>query len=209
MLTVKRVDIACIQETHNGRTGKQEINKYIIFFGGNDIQHELTNKDTVNNKKAGAEIAIGKTGPPPPFVKGIYSKNGRTMEIRLKTGNSIKNISILNSYAPHTGYPTETIEEYLKYMESYTSLVPNNLVKIWCADNDGQLSQNETSEKYIRKWTLGNKLDNINSQNISKNCENNAWVARNANSPPMEEKKNIYPHGIVAMAQYQNNWNTS
>ena len=39
-----------------------------------------------------------------PIVTGIYKINGRIMEIRLKTGKSINNISILNTYAPHMGY---------------------------------------------------------------------------------------------------------
>ena len=75
-----------------------ESNNYIIFFGGNDLGYENTDNGLVNNKRAGVAIAIKKSLP--PFVKGIYRTNGRIMEIRLKTGNSIKNVSILNTYAP-------------------------------------------------------------------------------------------------------------
>ena len=113
------------------------------------------------------------------------------MEIRLKTGNSIKNISILNTYAPHIGYPAETIENYWKYIEAYTSLIPNNLVKIWCTDNNGQLSQNTANNKYIGKWTLCTKLENINSRNLSAQCENNEWMACNTYYIPKIMTKNL------------------
>ena len=111
------------------------------------------------------------------------------MEIRLKTGNSIKNISIINTYAPHIGYPTEIIEEYWKYIEAYTSLIPNNLIKIWCTDNNGQLSRNETNQKYIGKWTMGNKLENLNSQKLSMQCIDNEMVACNTYFIPKDNDK--------------------
>ena len=36
---------------------------------------------------------------------------------------------------------------------------------------------------------MGNKLENINIQNLSKNCESNGWVARNAYFHPKQSKK--------------------
>ena len=34
------------------------------------------------------------------------------MEIRIKTGGPIKDISVANSYAPHSGYSVEAIAAY-------------------------------------------------------------------------------------------------
>ena len=144
----------------------------------------------------------------PPFVKGIYRADGRIVEIRLKTGDPIKNISILNTYAPHIGYPTDTMKEYWEYIAAYTSLIPNNLVKIWRTDNNGQLSQNETNKKYIGKWTMGNRLGNINSQNLSKNCGNNELVARNTHFPLKNTIRKTLRRGTVMMLKSRNNWIT-
>ena len=69
------------------------------FFGCNDLKHELTNGDTANNKRDGAAIVIRQTLL--PFVKGIYSTNGRMMKIRRKTGNSIKKTYRYLTHMPH------------------------------------------------------------------------------------------------------------
>ena len=93
----------------------QELNKYIIFSWRNELKHEKPNNQS-GTKRDGVAIAIKKSLL--PFVKGIYRTNEGIMEIRHKTGKSIKRISILNSYAPHIGYPTETLEN-TGDMESY------------------------------------------------------------------------------------------
>ena len=42
----------------------------------------------------------------------IYKIDGAAMEITLKTGNPSRDISILNTYAPHIGYDITTIKNY-------------------------------------------------------------------------------------------------
>ena len=87
-------------------------------------------------KEHGVEIEIKR---PPFHFKNGFTGNGRIiMEIRLGDGSPIKGVAILNSCAPHIGYPTEAIGKYRGYVETYISLIPNNLVKVWRADNDGQ-----------------------------------------------------------------------
>lgn len=88
------IDIACIQETHNNRNDHIGKNNYTIIFNG-----EINNRKTSNEIiKAGTSIAI-KTKLTDNIIQ-LNRINSRVMEIRLRTGGKIKNISILNTYAP-------------------------------------------------------------------------------------------------------------
>ena len=89
---------------------------------------------------------------------------------------------------PHR-IPGGNIGKYWEYMDAYISLIPNNLIKIWRTDNNGQLSRNDTNSQYVGKWTLGGKLENPNSQNLSRICENNEWVALNTFFIPVKNDK--------------------
>ena len=145
-----KIDIACIQETHNERNDTHEENGYIIISGRNGDKQDNSNEfDT--NKKAGVAIAIKQTLL--RHVKGIYKINGRLTELRLKTGKSIEDISILNPYAPHIGYPITHINNYWGTANAYISLIPNKLVRIRRTDNNGQLGGNETNQSNIGPWT--------------------------------------------------------
>ena len=149
----------------------------------------------IGNKRAGVAIAIEKSIP--PFVKGIYRIDGRAMEIRLKTGNPIKSTHTKLLCAPHIGYHTETLGKYWEYMDAYISPIPNNLIKIWRTDNNGQLSRGDINSQYIGKWALWGILESIYSQNVSRNCEHNVWDAGNTFFIQGETAKLILLHGIV------------
>ena len=104
------------------------------------------------------------------------------MEIRLKTGNSIKNLSILNTYAPHIGYHAETLKLYWGMVIAYTSLIPNNLVRVWRTDNNGQLQK--TDNNNVGPWAMWKKLENANSINIAECIDQHDWVASNTHISP-------------------------
>ena len=110
------------------------------------------------------------------------------MEIRLRTGNQIKNMSILNTYAPHNGYPSEVIQEYWNNVDAYISLIPISHIKIWCTDNNGQLTRNSRNESNVGPWAIGKKLENTNSTRLSATCEQNDLVACNTFFIPKIEK---------------------
>ena len=59
----------------------------------------------------------------------INRVNGIIMEILLKTGNNIPNISILNTYAPHMGYNTTEINDYWGDINNYLNIISTKLVK--------------------------------------------------------------------------------
>ena len=151
-LKAQKIDNACIQETHNERNDTYVENDYIIIFGRNEEDTHIQTNESETNLKAGAAISIKKTIL--PLVKGIYRTNGRIMEIRLKTGKSIKDISILNTYTPHTGYPIEYINRYWGKVKAYISLIPNKLIKIWRTDNNGQLCRNDANQTN-KHWAMG------------------------------------------------------
>merc|ERR1712105_258540 len=141
----KRIDIACIQETHNSSNDVYEIQNYTIIMGGNDVEEE-----EYKGKKAGVAIAIKSDIV--QYVKTIQKIDGRTMEMRIHTGGSIKDISIFNTYAPHTGYSTDVIQKYWDKTNAYISLIPRKYIKIWCTDNNGQLYRKEQNEQNVGTW---------------------------------------------------------
>ena len=60
------------------------------------------------------------------------------MEIKLQTGKLIKNISILNAYAPDSNHEFEEIKDHWDIVNNSTRNRPKNLIKCWRADNNGQ-----------------------------------------------------------------------
>ena len=79
------------------------------------------------------------------------------MELRLKTVDSINNISIINTYAPHMSYEWEEINKYWSKTQKLLKNIPNNLIKIWRTDNTGQIAHGETYNS-IGKWTTAKEM---------------------------------------------------
>ena len=105
-------------------------------MGGNGATYEVGPNAIGAGGKADVPIDIKKPYYIPPM--GIYKVNGQMMEIRVRTGGPIKNISPRNTYAPHIGYYTDVIQTYF-------ALIPNKFSILWRADNNGQLSRNDTN----------------------------------------------------------------
>ena len=76
-------------------------------MGGNDTRHENLKEHDKENKRAGVAIIVRTNML--HVIKEIHRINGRMMEIRIKCESPINNISIINTYAPHSGYEKETI----------------------------------------------------------------------------------------------------
>ena len=68
-------------------------------------------------------------------------------------------------------------------VNAYIALIPNNLVRLWCAGNNGQRSQTNNTN-YIGPWATGELLGNINSAKLAESCDRNAWVAWGKHSIP-------------------------
>ena len=81
---------------------------YEIYYGCNDVSEEERVRESQqidSENKAWVASIINK---------GICIIDDRMMDIRIKTGDSINDRSVLNSYDPHNVYRREVI---LKYWE--------------------------------------------------------------------------------------------
>ena len=65
------------------------------------------------------------------------------MEIRVRTGNIIQNISILNTYLHHMQYNQDELDKYWADIENAFKHIHNNLVNLRRTDNNGQIAKNE------------------------------------------------------------------
>ena len=84
-----------VSKTHNERIGAVGLENYTIYFGRNDTSDGENRLTLTNQKKRRAPIIVkselGTT------VKGIYKINGGIVEFRIKTGDFIKNMSIIHN----------------------------------------------------------------------------------------------------------------
>ena len=113
------------------------------------------------------------------------------MELRFKTGDSVKNISIINTYAPHMSYDKEEINKYWNKTQKLIKNIPNNLIKIWCTDNNGKIAQDETYNS-IGKWTIAHGNEKGNGENYSKTIEGNNTRCTNTFFISLnEDRKNL------------------
>ena len=119
-----------MRETHNGRIDSIHIDNYTIYFG-----RSITKINKSHSKIGGISSIIHNSII--PNITQINRLNGIIMEIRLKTGKNIPDISSLNTYDPHMGYNFDEINSYCADVDNYITTIPHNLVKIWCTGNNG------------------------------------------------------------------------
>ena len=103
------VEISSLQETHIERGSMIETNiEYIYCSARRDRLPKKEISRQEENKRRG-EIAIEVNYI--PIVYFINRVNIRIAEVRLKSGDVVKNLSILNKYAPRAQYAHEDVEE--------------------------------------------------------------------------------------------------
>ena len=138
------IDIARIQDTHN-ENKLRNISKlpYILWWGERD-----SNNSHANRCIGGVGIAIKSNLV--IHIKSINRINERLMDIRLANNNNNKNISIINSYAPHMGYGNKIIEEYRNDINNHFGDISHNYYKWWLFGYNGKIVKNLYN---IGKWT--------------------------------------------------------
>ena len=80
------------------------------------------------------------------------------MEIRIKTGKHMRNINILNTYAPDMNHNNDEINQYWQEVERLIDKIPKKITQIWRTDNNGQIARNKNNKDHIGKWTIGKQL---------------------------------------------------
>ena len=214
-----RIDIACMQETHNERIDSEQIENYTIFYGGCDcvkLSKKINTHDNEpieesiigpNSYKAG--VAIVLRNDLTHLIKNIFRISSRIMELRIQTGKKVANISILNTYAPRNNYPNTQIYDYWALVNSHIPNIPHKLIRIWCTDNNGQVSQNNHNDKYIGPWRMENNSTNINGDNLAESCINNNYICVNTFFIPKNKIKPIFLHGLGLVRKPLNKLTTS
>ena len=110
-------------------------------------------KQCADNPKGGAAMDV-RNSP----IKNIYQIQrigNRIMGLRLQTGKSIHNHSILKTYDPHMQYSQDDINHYWNDVSDTVGKIPKNLIKIRRADNNGSIAQSKLNGS-IGKWAIKN-----------------------------------------------------
>ena len=91
------------------------------------------------------------------------------MDIRLNRHNG-KNIIVINSYSPHMGYDTETINKYWYGVNSHFNNISGNRYKWRLCDNNGLAASNNENNKRIGKWAYNNNIETGSDGNYINTC---------------------------------------
>ena len=118
----------------------------------------------------------------------------RLMEIIFKTGNHIRNLSILYTYAPRMQYDEEEIEEYWAAVQEYIDKIPHNLIKMRRIDTNGQIAQWENINA-VGKWTTPNKTEQRNGEKSVKKMEGGETICPNRYFAQLKIIQRISRHG--------------
>ena len=94
-----RIDIACIQETHNERIDSEQIENYTNFYGGCDCtklsrNHNANDNAPIEERILGpsaykAGVAMVLRNDLAHLIKNIYRISSRIMELRIQTGKKL------------------------------------------------------------------------------------------------------------------------
>ena len=100
------------------------------------------------------------------------------------------------------GYQTEQINSYWATLNQYMDTIPKNYIRMWCADNNGQISKPlNTSSNYIGNWTLTNKTEKGNGGNLISTCNTHEYICPNAHKIPKTRTEPISPRGTALLKQ--------
>ena len=146
----RKVDIACINETHNVTQNETETENYKIYFS-NSIN------EICNNKGIGcAAITIRRNLT--SAITNVRRSADRNLSIIIKTSNK-NNINIINAYSPHMGYNKGDRVKYWKEINNALNGPSGNNCIIRSADNNGQISKDGENaiDIAIGNWTYSKK----------------------------------------------------
>ena len=163
------IDIARIQETHNGRNGNQVYGDYAILYIASvkAISNQNNNNaQWANNWRGGVALLIKND-----YVESIKQINrirSRIVEIRLKICDEPNCLSITFHYAPYMGYGEIELNTYRNELNNHMRQIQKSCTKLWMTDNNGPISQAEKETYIIGKLTIGHKTEVGNGGNFAE-----------------------------------------
>ena len=193
-LNKHEIEIARIQETHNGRIDSEQYNNYTILYGGCNTDKKTNDEHKYTNNKGNcysSGVAIAIHNNIKHSICNVTRINDRIMELRLNTENKINNISIANSYAHPNYYDNDNdkINDYWGNLNASLQTIPRKLIKLRGTDNNGQVKQDINNYNNIGKWTMGdNNNINTDGRNISDTCIEHNLTCCNTFFIPETEK---------------------
>ena len=146
------IDIARIQETHNTISRECRTRNYRFVSAEAEHVHGAT------NEKGIGVVALMSKHDWGDNINKIHRRSRRRIEIILHTGQSKKQLHIINTYAPHMGYSKGDRGEYWEELKLPIGNIAKKDFVIWTTDNNGQIARptNDTSENprnaHIGKW---------------------------------------------------------
>ena len=136
-----KIDIACIQETHDTTNKNMNMGNYDIYRSSSSSKEKVY-------KQAGVAIYVHKAYR--DSTHNIIRHNDRCIQLTLEGDDFLRPMIITNTYAPHSGYSTEIREKYWK--EVGEILKKNRKIKntanLWMANNNGGIGRGKTTKNY-------------------------------------------------------------
>ena len=111
------------------------------------------------------------------------------MEITLRTGDKIKNLSILNTYAPDMRNNEDGREKYWESPDSFIPKIQKNNIHIWRTDNNGQVATCGGNKDFVGKWTIARKTDAGNGKQHGEFSHTYNYVCSNPYVVPKQNNK--------------------
>ena len=188
-----KVEILCIQETHNTQNEDKKTKNYRYISSAALTGQTNENK---NNEKGIGGVAILIKQDWNNNIQKIERYSHRCMKITMETGINNKKLHILNTYAPHMGYNRADRDEYWKLVKKIIQEIPENDLLIWTTDNNGQIARPTTNnngengtinDAHIGHWHYAKETEKGNGEKLIKTMNRFSLTATNTIHPPKKE----------------------
>jgi len=169
MLLTNKIHIAAIQETHLAHDTSYIMNGYRIITSASKKHPE---QPLTGMTKGGVAILIHTELA--HYISNIQRIDHRIMTVTLHDKPGDIHITIMVTYAPHTGYSKKEKAEHWQNAKHTLTQIPKRHLTIWRADANGQLGpveeQKEEYRKIIGPHTLATQMEPGNGTSIGKAC---------------------------------------
>ena len=183
----KKIHIAIIQETHIAQNATININDYVIHASA-------ALKNTMDNGKAIGGVAIAIEKELNKHLHHLNQIDHRTMTVTLHSDHSHTPLTIVNSYAPHSGYSYIDKKTHWQTVNSTLSRIPKTNLIIWGADANGQISHKDNTQsalerKIVGEYTFAEKTEKGNGQLFKNTCTKQNMIPMNTWRQPKQYNK--------------------